>query len=131
MNGIGAARMRVCRTCPHRRTAYAGVWRWPHCVFEGADLELSDELLSAEGSACPGGRWAGLAPVDVEAERIEREAAALETHRQFVTPWLDAALSRLPDEAGKAGFLVDAVAAGVLRREAAEQRAAREGLPLD
>ena len=131
MNGIGEARMRACRACPHRRTAYAGVWRWPHCVFDGADLELGDEFLSAEGSECPAGRWAGLEPVDQEAERIERAAAALEVHRQFVTPWLDAALAHIPDDGGKGAFLVDAVAAGVLRREVAEQRAAQEGLPLE
>ena len=135
MNALAEARMRVCRTCEHRRTAYAGHWQWPHCLWSGSDhmsMELSPDFLEhAVDLDCPDGRWSGLEPIDREAEAAANEARAREAHREFVRPYLDAALSRIPAAEDKAAYLVELVAAAKLRRDIAEERAAQEGLPLD
>lgn len=129
MNGLAESRLLICRTCRNRRTAYAGVWDWPHCVFEGGDVELSQEYL--EMGTCPAGAWDGLLPIDQKTKRAAEEAQAFERAKAFAQPYLDAALSRIPDDKDKAAFLVDLVAAKRLRRDVAEERAQAEGLPLD
>jgi hypothetical protein len=132
--GIVEARRRTCMECPHRRTAHASVWRWHHCTFAGAGLSsigeivLSPEFFEGGEGICPAGKWSGLQPVDLEAERLANEAQARERSRTFVTPYLDAALKRIPDPAEKGAFLVELVAAGKLRRDLADERAVQEGL---
>ncbi len=131
MDGTKMARIRRCHQCPHRSTRHADVRQWPHCDCGGGDVELSDELLEGPDANCPAGYWLGLAPVDLEAERMAQEEEALEGNRQLYKPILQAAMPYIAAEADKESFLVDAVAAGSVDHVVAQEVAVEEGLHLD
>jgi len=78
MNGLGWARLRVCHKCRNWYARSGDVERWPHCDAARPARELSREAMEGPASNCPRGKWDGLEPVDLEAERAQSRARMVE-----------------------------------------------------
>ncbi len=129
MDGMKMARIRRCHECPYRSTRHASVWSWPHCDFGGGDLELSDAFM--ETGQCPAGYWAGLTPVDLEAEAEQQAAAVVEREREQKTPVVQEALAFVTETRDRHALLLLWVKDGFLSAALAEEIATELGVDLD
>ncbi|HUU23023.1 MAG TPA: hypothetical protein VM389_10870 [Phycisphaerae bacterium] len=97
MDGLKMAHIRRCHACEYRREAHANFWRWPRCTADGTEkLELDNEFM--QGGACPLGRWDGLGPVDLDAERAARIAKQEERERAGIGRVIASLVAGLPEE---------------------------------
>ncbi len=74
LTGTGLARLRVCHQCLNWYARSGNVEKWPHCDAVDPPVELSRETMEGPDTNCPRGKWAGLDPVDLEAEADARKA---------------------------------------------------------
>ena len=130
MAGKKMARIRKCHRCPHRRTAHAEVWRWPHCVYGEGDIELADQYMEGPEENCPAGFWTELEPVDLEAESQQNQQRLRQHVRKSFGLLLEKGLRRM-SEANATLFLVEIVEAGDIPDWLAEELATQRGLKLD
>lgn len=75
MTGIKMARIRLCARCEFNRNT--GAWPWPRCCYvpdqrtgDGAPSR-DNAFMEGADENCSAGYWAGLEPVDMEAERAK------------------------------------------------------------
>ena len=92
MTGIKMARIRKCQKCEHRSTRHTSIDDWPRCDA-GGFRELDNAFMEGPDGNCPLGYWAGLKPVDLEAEAeavriksIEKETARWKNIIDILSP---------------------------------------------
>ncbi len=78
MDGTKLARIRTCLRCEYRSTRHSSHWRWPHCDGGPGSVELDEGHMEGPDSNCPKAKWAGLIPVDLEAEAEASRNAGIE-----------------------------------------------------
>lgn len=114
------ARRRRCNECEYLRGARNPPWPWPHCVADGQDLELSEDVMYQDPPICK--FWKDLQPYDEVAETQKQNESAAAV---FVTQ-MHPLLSRLTKE-DKQKALVEMVSRW-MPAAIAEIIAAMEGL---
>lgn len=87
--------------------------------------------MSGPDSNCPCGFWAGLAPVDLEADAADQRERALDAQRRRLKPILSAALKHMPGTEVKCTFLMELMRQHPMLPELAKELAAEGGVDLD
>jgi len=113
MTGEKLARIRACHRCRYRITqhpdfagpeGYSEFCTYPW--FQAAGVvpdrrgwrELSDTFMEGPQENCPAGYWAGLEPVDLEAERSKMHRRRLDAQRTRFKPLVAERLRGRPQE---------------------------------
>ncbi len=137
-HNVKLARIRLCSFCRWWRNCTQ--WQWPEChktaydrgngtfidLSEAHRLRLDDAFFDGPASNCPGDKFAGLAPIDYEAEQAE-------TFRQMgerFTLLFDPIRQRLGDAELKT-MITGIVAAGGMSARQAEAMFTVMEIPLD
>ena len=131
LNPLGRARRQQCITCPFRTTIFPDGRQWAEfCAYDpaapdslsgnrGTWTTLTPEFYDeSDPTACASGRWAGLAPADVEIDAERARAYRIEEQKLRLVPVLVETLVGLSDSVVTAQ-LQKAVTAELLEPEVA------------
>lgn len=88
MTGDKMARIRECSKCENRSTRHSSIDDWPRCRANNNGY-LDDDYMEGPDANCPLGLWAGLDPIDLEAEAAEQKAAAIAKETDAMKRFVD------------------------------------------